>query len=242
MQTAFEIPQEDPEPEPEPDTGTRPQETPADVQHTPPASRTQEPRLPEPGGPQAAPAPEARPEGAEEPGQQQPQPPRGQDTGATKPRAKKARTGRQLHRQRHPGPRGAGGRPEETRHVHRLDRPARHPPPRLRDSRQLRGRGHGRPLRLDLDRHRRRRRGHRGGQRPGHPGRQAPPHRRLRPRDRHDHPARGREVRRRGLQGLGRAPRRRRIGRERPLGTPPGGGQPGRPDPLPGIPAGRTQG
>ena len=55
MQTAFEIPQEDPEPEPEPDTGTRPQETPADVQHTPPASRTQEPRLPEPGEPQAAP-------------------------------------------------------------------------------------------------------------------------------------------------------------------------------------------
>ena len=87
MQTAFEIPQEDPEPEPEPDTGTRPQETPADVQHTPPASRTQEPRLPEQGGPQAAPAPEPR---AEDPGQQQPQPPRGPDTGATRPRAKKA--------------------------------------------------------------------------------------------------------------------------------------------------------
>ena len=85
MQTAFEIPQEDPEPEPEPDTGTRPQETPADVQHTPPARRTQEPRLLEPGEPQAAPAP--RPE---DPGQQQPQPPRGQDTGATKSRAKKA--------------------------------------------------------------------------------------------------------------------------------------------------------
>ena len=92
MQTAFEIPQEDPEPEPEPDTGTRPQETPADVQHTPPASRTQEPRLPEPGEPQAAPAPAPRAEvpGAEEPGQQQPQPPRGQDTDRTRPRAKKA--------------------------------------------------------------------------------------------------------------------------------------------------------
>ena len=92
MQTAFEIPQEDPEPEPEPHTGTRPQETPADVQHTPPASRTQEPRLPEPGEPQAAPAPEPWPEdpGAEDPGQQQPQLPRGQDTGATRPRAKKA--------------------------------------------------------------------------------------------------------------------------------------------------------
>ena len=88
MQTAFEIPQEDPEPEPEPepDTGTRPQETPADVQHTPPASRTQEPRLPEPGGPQAAPAPEPRPE---DPGQQQPQPPQDQDTDRTRPRAKK---------------------------------------------------------------------------------------------------------------------------------------------------------
>ena len=94
MQTAFEIPQEDPEPEPEPepDPGTRPQETPADVQHTPPASRTQEPRLPEPGEPQAAPAPEPRPEdpGAEEPGQQQPQPPRDQDADRTRPRAKKA--------------------------------------------------------------------------------------------------------------------------------------------------------
>ena len=92
MQTAFEIPQEDPEPEPEPDTGTRPQETPADVQHTPPASRTQEPRLPEPGEPQAAPAPEPRPEdpGAEDPGQQQPQPPRDQDTDRTRPRAKNA--------------------------------------------------------------------------------------------------------------------------------------------------------
>ena len=90
MQTAFEIPQENPEPEP--DTGTRPQETPADVQHTPPARRTQEPRLPEPGEPQAAPAPEPRPEdpGAEEPGQQQPQPPRDQDTGSTRPRAEKA--------------------------------------------------------------------------------------------------------------------------------------------------------
>ena len=90
MQTAFEIPEENPEPEP--DTGTRPQETPADVQHTPPASRTQEPRLPEPGEPQAAPAPAPRAEvpGAEEPGQQQPQPPRDQDTDRTRPRAKKA--------------------------------------------------------------------------------------------------------------------------------------------------------
>ena len=90
MQTAFEIPQENPEPEPEPDTGTRPQETPADVQHTPPASRTQEPRLPEPGEPQAAPEPRAEDPGAEDPGQQQPQPPRDQDTDRTRPRAKKA--------------------------------------------------------------------------------------------------------------------------------------------------------
>ena len=91
MQTAFEIPQENPEPEPAPDTGTRPQETPADVQHTPPASRTQEPRLPEPGEPQAAPAPEPRAEdpGAEEPGQQQPQLPRDPDASGTRPRAKK---------------------------------------------------------------------------------------------------------------------------------------------------------
>ena len=72
MQTAFEIPQENPEPEPEPDTGTRPQETPADVQHTPPASRTQEPRLPEPGEPQAAPEPRAEDPGAEDPGHSNP--------------------------------------------------------------------------------------------------------------------------------------------------------------------------
>ena len=90
MQTAFEIPQENPDPEPKPDTGTRPQETPADVQHTPPASRTQEPRLPEPGEPQAAPAPRAEDPGAQVPGQQQPQPPRDQDAGGTKPRARKA--------------------------------------------------------------------------------------------------------------------------------------------------------
>ena len=91
MQTAFEIPQENPEPEPEPDTGTRPQETPADVQHTPPASRTQEPRLPEPGEPQAAPAPEPRAEdpGAEAPDNSNPNRRGTRTPDRTRPRAKK---------------------------------------------------------------------------------------------------------------------------------------------------------
>ena len=40
---------------------------------------------------------------------------------------------------------------------------------------------------------------------------------RLRGRDRAHHPARRWEVRRLGLQGLGRAPRRGRLGRERPV-------------------------
>ena len=53
-------------------------------------------------------------------------------------------------------------------------------------------------------------------QRPRHPGRRAPAVQgQVGGRDRDDHAARGRQVRRRRLQGLRRAARRRRVGRER---------------------------
>ena len=45
------------------------------------------------------------------------------------------------------GPRGPRSRAQAPGHVHRLDRPARPPPPRLRGRRQLRRRGARRPLR-----------------------------------------------------------------------------------------------
>ena len=53
-------------------------------------------------------------------------------------------------------------------------------------------------------------------QRPRHPGRRAPAVQgQVGGRDRDDHAARGRQVRRRRLQGLGRSARRRRLGGER---------------------------
>ena len=62
----------------------------------------------------------------------------------------------------------------------------------------------------------RRRRRARRRQRPRHPGRRAPAVQgQVGGRDRDDHAARGRQVRRRRLQGVGRAARRRRVGRER---------------------------
>ena len=50
-----------------------------------------------------------------------------------------------LQRRQHPGPRGPRGRPAPARHVHRLDRRPRPPPPRLGGRRQLDRRGDGRP-------------------------------------------------------------------------------------------------
>ena len=116
------------------------------------------------------------------------------------------------HRPRRPraGPPAAG-------HVHRLDRPARPPPPRLRGGRQRRRRGDGRPQRQD-----------RGDDPPRQLGDGARP--RARDPRRHDRRSRAagddgrsdeaprrRQVRRRGLQGLRRPARRRRVGRERAL-------------------------
>jgi hypothetical protein len=56
-----------------------------------------------------------------------------------------------LRRQRDHRPRGSRGRPQASRHVHRLDRRARAAPPRLRGGRQRRRRGAGRPLRPHRD-------------------------------------------------------------------------------------------
>ncbi len=53
--------------------------------------------------------------------------------------------------------------------------------------------------------------------RPRHPGRRCRGHRHVRARGRADEAARRRQVRRRGLQGLRRPARRRRLGRERAL-------------------------
>ena len=47
--------------------------------------------------------------------------------------------------------------------------------------------------------------------------------------DRPDHPARRRQVRRQGLPGLGRPPRRRDLGRQRPVDPARARGRPGRP-------------
>ena len=67
----------------------------------------------------------------------------------TRPRspAPRARGERRLQRQGHHRPRGPRGGPQAPRHVHRLDRPARPAPPRLRGRRQLGRRGDRRLLR-----------------------------------------------------------------------------------------------
>ena len=66
-------------------------------------------------------------------------------------------------------------------------------------------------------------------QRPRHPGRPAPRvPRQVGGRDRAHHAARRRQVRRRGLQGLRRPARRRRVGRERAVEPPRARGRPRR--------------
>ena len=126
-----------------------------------------------------------------------------------------------LRRPGHHRPRGSRGGPQAPGHVHRVDRPARPAPPRLRGRRQLGRRGARRLLRrastsrstpttrsrssttaaasrsaIDGE----------GGQ----PGRRGRAHR----------PARRRQVRRRRrLQGLRRPARRRRLGRQRAVAS-----------------------
>ena len=102
-------------------------------------------------------------------------------------------------------------------HVHRRHRALRPAPPGLGGRRQLRRRGHGRPLRPHR-RHpagRRRLPGRR--QRPGHPDRRPQGVQAHRRRDRPHQAGRRRQVRRRRLQGVRRPPRRGRVGGQRPV-------------------------
>ena len=134
---------------------------------------------------------------------------------------RKRRRRGQLRRRRHHRPRGARGGPQAPRHVHRLDRCPRPPPPRLRGRRQLRRRGARRPLRLRPGDDPSRQLGHGHRQRPRHPGRHAREGGPARGRGRAHRPARRRQVRRRRrLQGLRWPARRRRLGRQRALRAP----------------------
>ena len=122
---------------------------------------------------------------------------------------------RDVHRERHQGPRGARGRPQAARDVHRGHRELRAPPPGLRGRGQLRRRG---ARRLLLEHPRgppRRRELHGHGRRARHPGRRAHRHRQVGRGGRADDAPRRREVRELRLQGVGRPPRRGRVGRER---------------------------
>ncbi len=148
-----------------------------------------------------------------------------------------SRRRRQLRRRSDPGARGARGGAQAPRHVHRLHRRARAPPPRPGDRRQLRRRGTGRLLRSDPRRTARRRRLPSHRQRTRHPG-QGPPDR----EDPHGHPrahraARRRQVRNRWLQGVGRTARRRLVGGERPVRPPHGRRAARRASLAPGVPA-----
>ncbi len=144
-----------------------------------------------------------------------------------------------LHRGRYVRSRGLGAGPSPPGHVRRLDRAVRPPPPGVGSGGQLGGRGHGRVLRP----HRRDPVGGRrlpgGRQRAGHPDRHQPSAQALRRRDRPHPPARRRQVRRQGLQGLRWAARRRGLGRQRPVVPPRRRGRPQRPAVPHGLPEGR---
>ena len=125
-----------------------------------------------------------------------------------------AYTGKGHHRAR--GPRAGS---VAARDVHRLDRPTRAPPPRLRGRRQRRRRGSRGAQRARRGDDSPRRLGHGPRRGPGHPGRRHGGTGALRSdRGAHEAPCR-RQVRRRRLQGLGRASRGRGLGRERALGV-----------------------
>ena len=142
----------------------------------------------------------------------------------------------QLRRRGHHRPRGPRGGSQAPRDVHRLDRSARPPPPRLRGRRQLRRRGDRRARRPRHGHAASRQRVHRDRQRPRDPGRDAQEGEEAGRRGRADDASRRRQVRRRRrLQGLRRPPRRRRLGRQRALRPPPPRGSPRRPRLDPGL-------
>ena len=153
---------------------------------------------------------------------------------------------RRLQRQGHHRPRGPRGGSPAPRDVHRLDRPARPPPPRLRGGGQLGGRGDRGPLRPGLGDPASRQQRHGRRRRPRDPGRGAREGEAPGGRGGDDDPARGRQVRRRRrLQGLRRPARGRGLGRQRALGAPPPRGAPRRPQVDPGLrargPSGRAE-
>ena len=110
---------------------------------------------------------------------------------------------------------GSGRCSQAPQHVYRLHRRARPAPPGVGGRRQLGRRGDGRPRRHRDRDAAGRRRGDRRGQRPRHPGRDAPEGEAADHRGRHDDPARRRQVRFRFLRGFRRPARRRHLGGQR---------------------------
>ncbi len=145
-----------------------------------------------------------------------------------------------LHRKGHHRSRGPRAGPAAPGHVHRLDGPARPPSPRLRGGRQLRRRGPRGAQRAHRGHPPSRQLGHGPRLRVGHPGRHHGGAGAPGADGRADEAPRRRQVRRRGLQGLRRPARRRRLGRERALRVAGRGGAPRRQDLPPGVRARRA--
>ena len=148
--------------------------------------------------------------------------------------------GRQeIRRRADHGARGPRPRSPPPGDVHRLDRFAGAAPPRVGGRRQRRRRGDGR-LRDPHRRHAARRRWLPGRRRRSrHSGRGASALQgTLGGRDRDDDAARGRQVRRRRLQGLRRSARRRRLGGQRAVVAPRARGRPRRQHLPAGVRAG----
>ena len=145
-------------------------------------------------------------------------------------------------RKGHHGPRRDRARPAPAGHVHRLDRLRRPPPPRLGGRRQRRRRGAERAQRRGRGDAPPGQLGHRRRPRPRDPGRRRRGPGPARADGGPDEAERRRQVRRRGLQGLGRPARRRRLGRERALRLARRRGAPRREGLPPGVRARRPGG
>ncbi len=148
----------------------------------------------------------------------------------------------ELRQHEHHRARGARGRSQAPRHVHRgRSRRFGAAPPRLGGGRQRGRRAPGRLLHADGPDDPLRRVGHGGGQRTRHPRRHHARARRERRRGRDDRAARGRQVRSLQLQGQRRAARRRRERRQRRERVAQDGDPSRGPRPLPGVPPGRAR-